>query len=293
MLAIHQPRSTSPLAPTRAFFVTALAVFTWFGGFGIQSSQAQTQTVVVLDFEVAPGLEPSLGRTAREGLAAQLMRSGDYEVVPRQRVADVLKTEPRLHPPFNDTTQIRLAQVVGADSIISGTVVVAEVTLTAAEVQIDVRQLDSRTFDCINGAQVLERAQRVEPDDTGHTLLNRALSKAILAAIRSMKKTKLAAGTVLGVTAEGARMSISIQGGVAVGQHYSMLREVYNRAKQKTEIVRIGEMRVTHVEPDRSTAVLAAVGCTSVRTGDTARQIFVPQRGRLGKSPIDGWGREM
>jgi hypothetical protein len=240
-------------------------------------AQAPAQTVVVLDFAVSPGLDPLLGRKAADGLAVELQRSGDYEVVTRQRVEEAVGQQAGLQPPFNDTAQIRLAQAVGARGVFSGRVV--SVSLTpgrAARVQLETRQLDASTGDFVNGTQVSEVTEQKLQDVANEILVDEAINKSVFSAVRSMRQTSLPEGAVLNTTRDDLEISIGTRNGVVPGQRYSVLRDVFNRGKQVTERVKIGEITVTTVQSDQSTAVLSAGGAAGVRTGDRIRQIFVP-----------------
>jgi hypothetical protein len=253
-------------------------LFALFATFTATPAQAQApvQTVVVLDFAVSPGLDPLLGRKAADGLAVELQRSGDYEVVTRQRVEEAVGQQAGLQPPFNDTAQIRLAQAVGARSVFSGRVVAVELTPgRAARVRLEARQLDSSTGDFVNGTQVVESTEQKLQDVANEILVDEAINKSVFSAVRSMRQTNLPEGSVLNTTREDVELSIGSRNGVGVGQRYSVLRDVFNKAKQITERVKIGELTISRVESDQSVGVLSAGGTAGVRTGDRIRQIFV------------------
>lgn len=254
-------------------------LFALFASLSATPAQAQApiQTVVVLDFAVGNGLDPLLGRKAADGLAVELQRSGDYEVVTRQRVEEAVGQQAGLQPPFNDTAQIRLAEAVGARSVFSGRVDAIEVTPgRAARVRLEARQLDASTGDYVNGTQVLESTEQKLQDVANEILVDEAINKAVFSAVRSMKQTNLPEGSVLNTTKDDVELSIGTRNGVATGQRYTVLRDVFNRAKQITERVKIGELKIVRVESDQSVGVLSAGGSAGVRTGDRIRQIFVP-----------------
>ena len=241
-------------------------------------AQAPIQTVVVLDFAVSNGLDPLLGRKAADGLAVELQRSGDYEVVSRQRVEEAVGQQAGLQPPFNDTAQVRLAQAVGARSVFSGRVVGVELTPgRAARVRLEARQLDAATGDFINGTQVVESTEQKLQDVANEILVDEAINKSVFSAVRSMRQINLPEGAVLNTTRDDVELSIGSRNGVSNGQRYSILRDVFNKAKQITERLKIGELTISRVESDQSVGVLSAGGSEGVRTGDRVRQIFVPR----------------
>lgn len=256
-----------------------LALFAAFGAAPAQAQDAATpnQTVVVLDFAVADGLDPLLGRKAADALAVELQRSGEYTVVTRSQVEDAVGQQAGLQPPFNDTAQIRLAQTVGARSVFSGRIVGIAVTPgRLARAGVEVTQLDSATGDYINGTQVFESTEQKLQPVANEILVDEALNKAAFSAARSIKQTNLPVGTVLNTTANDVELSIGARNGVANGQRYSVLRDVFNQGRQVTERLKIAELRITRTENDQSVAVLSAGGAAGVRTGDRIRKIFVP-----------------
>ncbi len=246
--------------------------------FSSAPAQAQTppQTVVVLDFAVAPGLDPLLGRKAADGLAVELQRSGDFEVVTRQRVDEAVGQQAGLQPPFNDTAQVRLAQAVGARSVFSGRVAAVDITPgRSARVRLEVKQLDAATGDYINGTGVTETTEQKLQDVANEILVDEAINKSVFSAVRSIKQTNLPEGQVLNTTRDDVELSIGTRNGVATGQRYTVLRDVFNRAKQITERVKIGELTIARTESDQSVGVLSAGGAAGIRTGDRIRKIFV------------------
>ncbi|HEX8834667.1 MAG TPA: CsgG/HfaB family protein, partial [Abditibacteriaceae bacterium] len=243
-----------------------------------QAAAGIPQTVVLLDFDVAPGLDPVLGRKAADALAVELKSSGNFDVVPRQRVETAVANEPGLRAPFTPQTQIRLAQKTGASSVISGRVIAATVAnRKAARVTVEARQLDASTGDVVNGAQVSEATTDKLQEVDNDILLDEAINKVSFAIVRSMVNTRLPEGTVLNVTPRDLELNLGSRNGLAPGQRYSVLRDVQNRATNVVERVKVAEVTISRVESDQSTAVVTAGGDTGVKTGDKVRQIFVPR----------------
>ncbi|RYX84738.1 hypothetical protein EON83_08890 [bacterium] len=254
-------------------------------GVGVSPAQAQDatgQTVVVLDFATPNGTDPLLGRKAADALAVELQRTGEYTVITRQRVQEVVGQQAGLQPPFNDTAQVRLAQALGAASVFSGEVAAVDVTPgQSARARVVVRQLDAATGDYINGTQNIESTEQKLTTVANEILVDEAINKAAFSAVRSMRQIALPAGNVLNVTRDEAELSIGTRNGVAVGQRYSVLRDVYNAARNVTERVKIGEVTIKRVEANQSTSVLSAGGAQGVRTGDRVRQVFT-----LSQTPV-------
>ncbi len=253
-----------------------LGLVTAFANAPAAYAQAPIQTVVVLDFDVAAGIDPLVGRKAADALAVELQRSGDFEVVTRQRVQDAVGQQAGLQPPFNDTAQARLAQAVGASSVFSGRV--AEVAVSSgrsARVRLEVKQLDAPTGDYVNGTGVTETTAQKLQTVANESLVDEAINKAAFSAVRSVRQTTLPEGQVLNTTTEDVELSIGSREGVSAGQRYSVLRDVFNRAKQITERTKIGELTIARVENDQSVGRLSAGGQAGIRTGDRIRKIFV------------------
>ena len=246
-------------------------------------AQSSIQRVAVLDFATSPGIDPILGRKAADALAVELQRSGDYEVVTRQELETAVVEQPGLKPPYNSATQSRLANAVRSSSVISGRVVSALISARrSARVQIEVRQLDAATGDYINGTQISEITDDKLQDTDTEVLVDEALNKAAYAAVRSMKQTNLPQGTVLNVTTNDVELNIGTNRGAAIGQRYSLLRDIENNSKidrfgnKLVERLKIGEIQIVRVESDQSVARLVAGGQAGIRTSDKVRQIYVP-----------------
>jgi len=253
--------------------------FALFAAFNSAPAHAQSpvQTVVVLDFAAANGLDPLLGRKAADGLAVELQRSGDFEVVPRARVEQAVAQQAGLQPPFNDTAQIQLAQTVNAKSVFSGRILgVNVVPGKSATVAVEVRQLDAATGDYLNGTQVVEPAEQRLSTVANEILIDEAINKAVFSAVRSMRQTALPTGTVLNTTRDDVELNIGARNGVAMGQRYSVLRDIYNRAKNVTTREKVAEITIVSVQSDQAIARVSAGGAAGVRTSDRVRQIFVP-----------------
>ena len=267
-------------------------VFALVATFAAKPAHAQPQpapaNLVILDFDVAPGIDPVLGRKAADALAVELKASQNYEVVPRSRVETAVANEPGLRAPFTPQTQVRLAQRTGASGVISGRVIQAVVNnRKSARVTIEARQLDVATGDVVNGAQIsettLDKLQEVDND----ILLDEAINKVSFAIVRAMKNTTLPEGTVLNTTNRDVELNLGTRNGLAVGQRYSVLRDVQNKATGVVERIKVAEISITKLEADQSIAVVTAGGDAGVKTGDKVRQIFVP---RAASYPVSSSG---
>jgi len=266
------------LAPMVITLMASLFVLSPQSARAQETQTAPSTTLVILDFDVAPGLDPILGRKAADAVAVELKNSGNYLIVSRSDVEKAVANNPGLGLPFTPQTQVRLAQVVSASAIVSGRVVAATTAGgRSARVQIETRQLDTATGDIVNGANVLEATGNKLQEVDSDILLDEAINKAAFALVRQMNTTRLPQGTILNTTADEVLLNLGASRGAFPGQRYSVLRDVLNRSINVVERIKVAEVTVRTVDADQATAVVTAGGVPGVRTGDKIRQIFVPR----------------
>ena len=111
---------------------------------------------------------------------------------------------------------------------------------------------------------------------SSEVLIDQALNKASATSVLKLKRSLPPAGTVLNTTVNEVELSVGARVGAAVGQRYSVLRDIYNKTKDRVERIKIGEVIVTKVEMDQSVARVVGDNPAGVRTEDKVRQIFVP-----------------
>ena len=253
------------------------------------SAQIDSQTAVVLDFDVFPGLDPNLGRKAADSLAVELQDSTAnnpvsrqrIEIVPRQRVLQVMNDTTALTPPYTDIIQLRLARATGASSVYWGRVLSATVSdRRAARVTLEVMQFDASMGDYSNGAVVSQMAMDKNANTDNDLLLDEAINKAIYAALIEIERRPFPIGTVQIVTRSYNLINLGNRNGVARGQKYAILRDVY-RGRDATDRdivqrIKIGEMIITRIDIDQASGLLTTGGGAGVKIGDKVRKIYVP-----------------
>lgn len=280
----------SPFFIKRALpIVFAGAVVLGLGAARPAQAQLETQTVDVLDFEVLPGLDPNLGRKAADALAVELqtftanepVARQRIEVVPRQRMLQTIYDTTALSPPYTDIIQMRLARATGASSVYSGRVLSATVSPgKAARVAVEVVHFEVAMGDYSNGAIASQLAESTLDNADSDLLIDEALNKAIYAAVLEIKRKPFPIGTVQIVTRDEAIINLGSRNGVSRGQRYAILRDIY-RGRDATdrdivERVKIGEMVITKVDVDQSSAILTAGGGAGVKISDKVRKIYIP-----------------
>lgn len=253
-------------------------------------AQLDTQTVAVLDFQVLPGLDPNLGRKAADALAVELQTSTAndpvsrqrIEVVPRQRMFEVMRDTTALTPPYTDVIQLRLADALNATSVYSGRVLSATVSPgRKARVTVEVMQFETSMGDYANGAVASQSAISTVGLLDNDLLIDEALNKAVYAALLEIKRKPFPIGTVQIVTMPGsALINLGVRNGVSRGQKYAILRDIY-RGRDSTdrdivERVKIGEMIITKIDIDQASGVLTSGGGAGVKINDKVRKMYIP-----------------
>ncbi len=237
------------------------------------------QSAVVLDFDVPAGLDAVLGRKAADAVAVEMKTSGDFDVVARQRVEELVETIPGLHAPYTPSTARRLGEVAGSNVVITGRIVAATITRNAsnvrvARVQMELRQMDVATGDFINGAQpsevTIDQFQELDDD----VLMDQSLDKAAYTSVRQMRLYVPAEATVTTNIGNEFQFNRGSRDGVRTGQRYSVLRDHFNPARRITERIKVAEVTIVRVDTSQSIALLVSGGAVGIHVGDKARRIY-------------------
>lgn len=266
-----------------AFVIPVTAVVALNAGTTAAHAQILTpvsvQSAVVLDFDVVPGIDPVLGRKAADSVAVEMKSSGDFDVVPRQRVEELVATVPGLFAPYTPPTARRLGEAAGASVVITGRIVGATITrglnnVRTARVQLEMRQMDARTGDFINGAQpsaiTIDQFQELDDD----VLMDQSLDKAAYDGVRQMRLYIPAEVTITSNLGNNVELNRGLRDGVRSGQRYSVLRDHYNPARRVNERIKIAEIRINNVDNFESNSIIVDGGSVGIRIGDKARRIY-------------------
>jgi hypothetical protein len=266
-----------------AFVIPVTAVVALNAGTTAAHAQILTpvsvQSAVVLDFDVVPGIDPVLGRKAADSVAVEMKSSGDFDVVPRQRVEELVATVPGLFAPYTPPTARRLGEAAGASVVITGRIVGATITrglnnVRTARVQLEMRQMDARTGDFINGAQpsaiTIDQFQELDDD----VLMDQSLDKAAYDGVRQMRLYIPAEVTITSNLGNNVELNRGLRDGVRTGQRYSVLRDHYNPARRLVERIKIAEIRINNVDNFESNSIIVDGGSVGIRIGDKARRIY-------------------
>ncbi|MEO6906879.1 MAG: hypothetical protein ABI210_03220 [Abditibacteriaceae bacterium] len=252
-------------------------------------AQLDTQTAIVLDFEVTPGYDPVLGRKAADALAVELQRENQFEtvskqklqIVPRQRLGQIIDENAGLIAPYTSVVQSRLGQIAGASRIYSGrimSVLVSDHRL--ARVTLEVRVLDVPTGTYFNGSVVSQEAVSIDESMDNDLLIDQAINKAVYDALMDIKSKPLTLGTVQNVTVRDMYLNIGTRDGVLKGQRYAVIRPLYlgrdSESKDVVRSTRVAEVIIASSEMDQSIAMVISGGAGGVKTGDKVHLIYVP-----------------
>jgi hypothetical protein len=244
-------------------------------------AQVAQQRVIVFDFVVDKGIDPSLSAKAADAIAAELTDTQLYDVVTRQTMEEAITTTRGLTFPLDRESQLRIARLskVEATSVFTGRVRRASAQKNRGVVELDIYQMDVASEELVNGARVSGDTGARDITDPGQ-LVDAALLRASYEAVREMERTVLPEGTILVVDSFGeVTLNVGIRQGVRAGQLFTVTRREYRHLPPdkptviREEVNRVGTIKVISVEANQSTAriVWARRGA---QTGDRVRQIF-------------------
>jgi hypothetical protein len=287
-----RPRTLVALVP-QLVLTSSLAALALLGSSTASRAQGAAtgagQPAVVIDFEVGPNVDPILGRKAADAVAVELEASGDFDVVSRQQMEEAVATRNGLQPPYTATTMRRMGEVLGARSVFSGRVVsavlgrrAADARVRGASVTIQLRQLEVRSGDFINGTQVTETTTDELNDFDDDVLMNQSVDKAAFSAVRTIRLIVFPEGRIMHTFNAGIELSLGRRNGLVVGQRFSVMRDVANKLRGPFETnvsvqrVKIAELVITGIDDDHSRARVVSGGSVGVRTNDIVRRIFAP-----------------
>jgi hypothetical protein len=147
---------------------------------------------------------------------------------------------------------------------------------------VQLRQLEVRTGDFINGTQVTEVTNDELNDFDDDVLMNQSLDKAAFAAVRTIRLIIFPEGRVMHTTTADIELSLGRRDGLVPGQRFSVMRDVANKLRGPSETnvtiqrVKIAELVITQIDDNQARARLVSGGSVGVRTNDIVRRIFAP-----------------
>jgi len=230
----------------------------------LMASPAQAQSlrrvrqlrVVVLDITpvARTGEAPNeaLRRVALDAVAKELHTNRHYLPVPDRDLQTELANL-NLTPPYLPLHQVRLAQALSAEVILTGYVasqgVRTEGDKRQAKIALQVFLRDAQTGENVNGATQIE-VSRVIPGDTrtDEQLEAEAIELAAAAVVDRMSRYEIPQGAVLQARSRsGITINIGSRHGVKSGMRFALLRKVYDRGTGTMSLELAGHISVNKV----------------------------------------------
>jgi hypothetical protein len=214
-------------------------------------AEAQLQTLptwAVVEFEVRnPNGRTDLGGMAAEAVAAELAKTGKYDVVPRETVKRTVESLTLQEPVTDKISLLRLANEVRATTLVRGEVVNWRIRRDAggkqADVILRVEVIDVASGLPVNGAALSASSSVRSASVDDAAVLSEALTQAAAAAIAEIASRTLPEATVLNTFEQTALINQGARSGFARGQQLIVLRG-------RTQVATAS---VVDVEPDSST----------------------------------------
>lgn len=231
----------------------------------------------VVDRTVTHAVTPAVLEKATAAVALALEDSGQFTVASTsdlRREIDSLS----VRPPFNQDTKLRLAEKLHADRVITGYLegIQIDSSTGSGTARIEIESLDVAA-EAVTGGGVGEGQIKPVPGWVGDSdaIINQVLRDAAEDAVGQMQVHRVRRGFVESIDDQGLiHLNLGVADGLRVGDELVIMRGIWERELEKTELHKIGVMRITQIDADRS-------GGTSVsgmppRTGDRAYVLYQP-----------------
>ncbi len=239
----------------------------------------RSATCIVLPVVGPAGTDTSVvSEKATDALALALEDSREFVVTSKRDLNRELGSL-GLAPPLTVVEQLRLAERLQVDKVVSGQVTVLRVDerTGACTLGLRVRVLDAETGEYLNGAQVSVATPAV-PGWTGarNQVINDALRDASEKAVTEMRATRLPVGYVTSVSASGrASVDLGAEQGIRPGTEMLLVRRTWNKDLGEMVMVKVGKVSVRDATADMC-YVKALQGSDRAKVGDRAYVLYKP-----------------
>ncbi|MBC7287912.1 MAG: hypothetical protein H5T86_07685, partial [Armatimonadetes bacterium] len=267
-------------ARTMALVLSALALAAVLAN---PAAQAQDVTkepihVIVLSAVDRTGkLSPAVVEKATAAVALALEDVGAYTVASTtdlKRELDAMG----LKPPLTTAQQLRLAERLGADKVVTPIVhrLAVDEKSGAGVCSIEVQALDRVAEDItMGGTGSAERPPVPGWDGDTSSVINELLRQAAEQAVRDMERRRVPRGAVEMIDdLGGVHINLGRRDGLEVGHELVVMRGFYRRELDKVIMRKIGTLVVDEVGTQRAVARVAS-GMTP-RTGDRVYVVYRP-----------------
>jgi len=249
------------------------------------SARAQAQPVVTsATCIVLPVLDPAgsdrsvESQKATDALAIALEDSREFTVTSKLDLEREL-TSLGLTTPLSEEEQVRLADRLAVEKVVSGQVVVLGVDGQTGEciARLQVQMLDAAMAEYLNGAQVLVKTKPM-PGWTGeerNRVINKALREAAETAVWQMRATRVRVGAVTSVSDLGVAMiGLGAEDGVSTGLEMLVVRPTYQKDLDEIMMMKVGKLGVKDVQSDMSYA--RPLAGSRAKIGDKVYALYKP-----------------
>ena len=253
---------------------------------GMASAQAPgrdvTHAVVLPVIDQTGKAPPSVLEKATAAVALALEDSGQFTVSSTADLARELAALD-LRPPLNKEEQLRLAERLHADRVVTGYLLSLEVDAKAGagKCTLELRALDVSAEEVTAGG-IGNAVMPPLPGWSGDAIAitNQLLRQAAEMAVREMQARKVRRGFVEMVDDLGVvHINLGLNDGLQIGQELVVMRGYWQRETETSTLRRIGTLLVRTVEADRCTATMTSG--MPPRTGDRVYVLYQPLAQRV------------
>jgi hypothetical protein len=247
------------------------------------AATGNTQTVMVVNFENKSGFGGDfLARFVRDAVATELSASNRFDVLPEADVSREASAQ-NLRPPYDQVSLAKIANVLGATSVVTGEIAFVKIDSKASpkrvSVGLKVRVIEPGSGDVVNGAAQI--GEVAKPGVTDNDLLvQEAARNAAYQSVRQILAYNLTEGTVLNIVGTEPNVTVLVNRGSRDGVRPG-LEMIVTRGRQ-----RVGKIKITEVYPTDSEAKVVE-NTLGIRPEDHTRAIF-PEVGFTAAGAVAG-----
>jgi hypothetical protein len=231
----------------------------------------------VIDRTTSGGAPTAVLEKATAALALALEDSGEFTVASS---SDLMREFAALglHSPLNRQEQLRMAERLHADRVVNGYLegISVDPAAGAGVCRIEIESLDVVAEEVIAGGSGTGQLKPL-PGWKGDSdsITNQVLRDAAEGAVRDMQVKRVRRGYVESIDDQGyVHLNLGVADGLRVGDRLVVMRGIWERELEKTELRKIGTMVVHQTDSDRSVGV--PVGGMPPRTGDRVYVLYEP-----------------
>ncbi len=227
-----------------------------------------------------------LADTLKAAIWTQLHENRWFQPVPENDLQLELQDTEHYQKPYNIAEQLRLAERLQAHGVITGFVeyLGKDPEKPVVGLRVQAIMLDKLTEEYVLGATVTVYSDP-QPGADERTLLNDAIKKAAAELVTKMADYKVPEGVVLLASKLTAvKINIGETSGLKEGQRLALMRLMYDRVRERAELVKMGILRAYEVQRDSALCEVETAP-SGVQVGDRVRAIWYEKP--IGPTPPD------